>query len=761
MRRHSLFFAASACFFLCAWLSAAAQSPTFPRNGVYDERSQLYAFTNATVHVDYQTVINNATLVVRGGVVEAVGANVAIPTGAVVTDLKGRHIYPGLVDVYADYGMPEVKKEPFSFAAFFLRPPQYDTGKKGAYNWNESIRPENSAADIFVADAKKADELRKMGFGTVLTHNPDGIARGTGAVVHLGAGKENEVLLKANATTHFSFDKGSSKQIYPVALMGCIALIRQTYLDADWYKKGGAKIERNLSLEAFNRQTALPAFFEANNRLNILRADKIGDEFGVQYIIKTKGDEYARLDEVKATNAPLVVSLDFPKPYDVEDPLDAVLVSLEEMKHWELAPTNPATLAKAGISFALTTADLKSKAEFWPNLRKAIEQGLDEKTALKALTATPAALLKMENQVGTLKKGAFAHFLITSKGLFDKDNVIYDNYVAGRRYTVTPMPDVDIRGEYNLTVGSQSYKMSIAGNPEKPEVKIGVADTGKVAAKATLSNSLMSIAFKADKKDKTDTRLTGWLSGNNLKGEGVLADGKSVKWNASPQPPPKEGEKNTLQNSISQTTKTPPPSGEVGRGPGVIYPFVAFGMETKLKAEDMLIKNATVWTCDAEGKLENADVLVKNGKIAQIGKNLSAAGVKVVDGTGKHLTPGIIDEHSHICAESINELQASTAEVRIGDNLDSEDINMYRQLAGGTTAAQILHGSANPIGGQSGIIKFKWGEAPEALKIKDAPGFIKFALGENVKQSSSQTSTRFPQTRMGVEQVMMDAFIRA
>ncbi len=736
---------------LCGYRSVA-QTPTFPRNGVYDERPRVYAFTNATLHTDYQTVVNNATLVVRGGVIEAAGAGVSVPTGAVVTDLKGKHIYPGLVDMYADYGMPEVKKEPFSWGS--LRTPQYDTGKKGPYNWNEAVRPENSGAEIFVADPKKAEEMRKLGFGTALTHNPDGLSRGTGVIVHFGAGKENEVVLKSNATAHFSFDKGSSKQIYPVALMGCIALIRQTYMDADWYKKGGNKLERNLSLEAFNQQLGLPAIFEANDRLNILRADKLGDEFGVQYIIKTKGDEYARIDEVKATNAPLIVSLDFPKPYDVEDPLDAVLVSLEEMKHWELAPANPATLAKAGIPFALTATDLKNKAEFWTNLRKAIEYGLDEKTALKALTATPASLLKMENQLGTLKKGAFASFIITSGNLFDKSNVIYDNWIAGKRYTITAMPDVDVRGEYTLTVGSQSYKMSVAGNLEKPEVKLtSASDTAKIAAKTTLSNSLISISFKADKKDKAETRLTGWLSGGNLKGEGMLADGKSVKWTAT------KTDAKPTENSIAINTKTPAsPTADLGK---ITYPFIAFGLETKLKAEDMLIKNATVWTNEAEGKLENADVLVKGGKITQVGKNLSASGVKVIDGTGKHLTSGIIDEHSHICAESINESQACTAEVRIGDNLDSEDINMYRQLAGGTTAAQILHGSANPIGGQSGLIKFKWGEAPEALKIKDAPGFIKFALGENVKQASSVTSTRFPQTRMGVEQVMMDAFIRA
>ncbi len=213
-------------------ISAFAQT-TFPRNGVYDERPGLYAFTNATIFTDYQTKIENATLVIRNDVVEAVGTNLPVPAGAAVTDLKGKQIYPGLIDLYTSYGLPEVKKEAFTWASFALRTPQYETSRKGAYNWNEAIRPEASAGEGFVVSAKSAEELRKLGFSAVLTHNPDGIARGTGAVVHLGNGRENEVLIKPNASAHFSLDKGSSKQLYPVALMGSIALLRQTYLDAD------------------------------------------------------------------------------------------------------------------------------------------------------------------------------------------------------------------------------------------------------------------------------------------------------------------------------------------------------------------------------------------------------------------------------------------------------------------------------------------------------------------------------------------------
>jgi imidazolonepropionase-like amidohydrolase len=133
--------------------------------------------------------------------------------------------------------------------------------------------------------------------------------------------------------------------------------------------------------------------------------------------------------------------------------------------------------------------------------------------------------------------------------------------------------------------------------------------------------------------------------------------------------------------------------------------------------------------------------------------------------TGKHVTSGIIDEHNHIAiSEGVNEgAEASSAEVRIGDVVTSEDLNMYRQLSGGVTAAQLLHGSANPIGGQSALVKFRWGYAPEKLKIEGADGFIKFGVGENVKQSNwgEKFTVRYPQTRMGVEQTYVNYFTKA
>ncbi len=174
----------------------------------------------------------------------------------------------------------------------------------------------------------------------------------------------------------------------------------------------------------------------------------------------------------------------------------------------------------------------------------------------------------------------------------------------------------------------------------------------------------------------------------------------------------------------------------------------------------VLFRGATVWTCGPLGKIENAHVLVRDGKIVEVGVGIeSPAGCFIIDAKGQHMTPGLIDCHSHVATDGgINESgQAVTAEVRIGDFIDNSDIGIYRQLAGGVTTANILHGSANPIGGQSQTVKFRWGESMDAMKFDDAPDGIKFALGENVKRSTS----RYPNTRMGVEQILRDQFLAA
>jgi len=182
----------------------------------------------------------------------------------------------------------------------------------------------------------------------------------------------------------------------------------------------------------------------------------------------------------------------------------------------------------------------------------------------------------------------------------------------------------------------------------------------------------------------------------------------------------------------------------------------------------VLVRNATLWTAGPQGTLQNADLLVRAGKIAAVGKGVTApAGAVVIDGSGKHVAPGIIDEHSHSAIlGNVNECTNSvTCEVRIQDVINSESVNIYRQLAGGTTIMHLLHGSCNAIGGQLSVIKNKWGESPARLLMPNVAPTVKFALGENPKQSNfgaqRAAPPRYPQSRAGVEQVIRDAFTRA
>ena len=746
-------------------VQAVYAQTTFPQNGVYDERPGLYAFTNATIVIDPQNTLTNATLLVRNGRIEAVGRAVKLPAGTVSTDLKGKRIYPALIDIDSDYGMPEVKADRQSRQA----PPQLESKKVGPYYWNQAVQPENDASQLFKADDKKADELRKLGFGSVLTHPHDGLARGTGVLVTLADDRENRLVLKPNATAHYSFSKGSSGQTVPSSMMGSVAVLRQAFYDADWSKRAGSKEQTNLSLDALNKHQGLPAIFEANDKLGILRADKIGDEFGVQYVIRTTGDEYQRIDEVKATGASLIVPLNFPDAYDVEDAWDADNVTMAELKHWEMAPTNAAKVAGAGIPFAFTTAGLKKKSDFWANLRKAIENGLSEQRALEALTTVPAKLIRADDQVGTLQAGKVANFIITSGNLFDADNVIYENWIQGKPYIVNPKDKTDLRGKWRLAIaGTSPMTLDVTGKSlEKPEYQL-MADTTKIKPTVSADGETISIRFQMNPKQPGTTRLTGYRKGPvSYAGTGELPDGKIVSWSMD------KAAIDPVPNAVASTTTTTGKSASATSTSAVsmtstgtlLYPFVGLGNAQKPQPQTMLIRNATVWTNEKDGILTAADVLVQNGKIAQVGTGLKAPnGAILIDGTGKHLTSGIIDEHSHIALLSVNEgSQSSTAEVRMADVVNSEDPNIYRQLAGGVTASQLLHGSANAIGGQSAMIKLKWGEAPAQLLVPNADGFIKFALGENVKQANwgDANRVRFPQTRMGVEQVYMDHFTRA
>lgn len=717
----------------------------FPENdGVKSKNNNYTAFTNAKIYVTPTQIIEGGTLLIQNGKVKQVGTSVTLPKNTVVVDIKGHSIYPSFIDVYSKFGVEQPKRKPGGG-----RSAQYESDREGFY-WNDHIMPENAAVAKFKYDDKKAKGLRDAGFGVVNSHIHDGIVRGSGVLVALnGSGGDANRILDDNSAQYLSFSRSIIKgQSYPSSLMGAMALLRQMYSDAKWYAAGNSDT-KDRSLEALNKNKGLVQIFEAKDKGHVLRADKIGDANGIQFVIVGGGDEYERIADIKATGAKLILPINFPEAYDVTNPYAANMVALKDMRNWNQAPSNPKVLAENGISFSLTPYDLKSPAKFKEKLMKAIEYGLSKTTALEALTITPASILGKSGSIGSLQVGRQANFLITSGDIFDKETTLYENWVQGNKNVIADKNLKDIRGNYDLTAGGMTYKMSVTGKAEKPKVEIK-QDTNKLKSKLSYADNWLNLSFSTDKGTK-NYRMTGLVSNtsDNIKGRLMMPNGNESSFTAL-----KTSGFTSKANKEEEKTNSP-------ELVNITYPNVGFGYASQPQAETILFKNATVWTSEEAGILENTDVLIKDGKIAKIGQNLKAGRAKVVDATGKHLTAGVVDEHTHIAALAVNESgHNSTAEVKMEDVVDNEDIDIYRQLAGGVTSAQLLHGSANPIGGRSAILKLKWGASPENMIYSNSPKFIKFALGENVKQSNWGSRSRFPQTRMGVEQVFMNYFQR-
>ena len=732
------------CITFLSFTTISAQEYFPKNNGVKTKNTNYTAFTNATIIVSPTQTIKNGTLLIKDGKVSNVGSNVTIPKNTIKIDLNGKSIYPSFIDAYSDFGVAKPTPQRGSFG----QPPQYDTKRKGYY-WNEHIRAETNALNAFKFDSKKAEGLRNAGFGVVNTHVQDGIVRGNGILVALNSeGSDSDRLLDVNSAQYLSFNKSSaSRQVYPTSLMGAMALLRQLYLDADWYAKGNVDT-KDLTLEAFNKNKNLKQIFYAGSKVNALRADKVGDQYGIQYTIVGQGNEYQLIDEIKKTNATFIIPVNFPKAYDVANPFQADQINLEDMRYWNQAPTNLSVLAKNNVPFSLTTHSLKSVKSFHKNLQKSIQYGLDKTKALEALTTVPAQILGKTNLIGTLNKGKQANFLITDGNIFDPKTKLYENWVQGTRNVIKDSYVKDLSGSYTLNLDGKTYDLTFSGDAEKPKASIK-KDSTKLKASVTYANNWLGLIIM-DKKDVHRLNARVNSDTNNLMGEAHMANGNTVNWSATKKPSTDKKKEDKKDKTIFDVMP-------------LTYPNVGYGFSEKPKTETILFKNATVWTNEKEGILKNTDVLLKNGKIAKVGTNLSSGSAKVVDATGKHLTAGIVDEHTHVAAASSNEAgHNSTAEVNMEDTIDSEDINIYRNLGGGVTTMQILHGSANPIGGRSAIVKLKWGEIGDNMIYTNSPKFIKFALGENVKQSRYPTTTsRFPQSRMGVEQMVTDYFQRA
>ncbi len=724
-----------------------------PLNGVKESKPTYYALKNATIYVSPDKIIKNGTLLIKGDKIEKYGTLISIPKEAVEIDCSDKVIFPSFIELNTDIGLPKLERKGRE------EQPQIDSEKSGSGYWNEAIHPEVKASEMYKVDAKANKELIEKGFGFALSRQKDGIAQGTGIFVSLGS-TDFTALKMSKDLSFYSFSKGVSRQSYPSSQMGSIALLRQAFYDAAFYASHAQR--ENNALKALNDQKSGVQFFDTRDKLEIQRAQKIGEEFNIQFVYLGSGNEYDIVNELKIKKPTLVLPIDFPEAYDVKNPYVSRQIPLSQLKHWELAPMNPSILAQNKIPFSISSNGIKTSADFWSNLRKAIELGLSESDALKALTVTPAGIAGFSSQLGTLEENKYACFVIYSKNPLTEKAEILESWSMGEQTILKASSPESIAGKYNLLIDNQKFKIDITGDPDKYKGKLTYSTTASELIKDSTTNLFVDqigndVTFQFNIKDSNwngSVTLQGKANSKLgiFEGDGLLPTGKWVKWSAIKLEKAK-AEKEDVKANVSDTAKH------------LWFPNMAFGLDSLAKKENIVIKNATIWT--GEEVIQNGSVVVQNGKIAFVGDGnfKTPTNARIIDANGKYVTSGIIDEHSHIAiSNGVNEGgQAISAEVSIRDVINPDDINIYRQLAGGVTTSQLLHGSANPIGGQSAIIKLKWGETAENLLLDNQPKFIKFALGENVKQSNwgDYNTIRFPQTRMGVEQLYYDAFSRA
>ena len=735
---------------------AAAQQATRtePVTGIRDNGTGFHALVGARVVTAPGQVLDNATIVIRNGLIQQVARNLQPPAGARVWDLAGHTVYSGFIDAHADLGMDAVP----------------EGGDVGPTHWNPQVRAWFSTTSNLQDDAERRAALRSQGFGTALAVPTQGIFRGTASVVNLGdTGIRDRVLrpdLAQAVGFQRSFELGGA---YPNSAMGVIALIKQTFMDADWYMRAWGAYEDSgrafLPPETSEALAALedavqgnqPIVFETASEEDYLRAHKLAADYGVDAWFRGSGEEYRIIDVLEGRTDPLIIPLSFPDAPDVDDPESALNASLADLRDWYLAPTSPAQLARAGVRFAITSDGLSSLNEFLPNLRIAVARGLSTDDALAALTTTPAAWLGLENTHGTIAEGKVANLVVSEGDLFTEEATVRDVWVHGQVYGVTRPPEIDPRGTWSIASDDEwgfEAALRLEGPLNRLRGSIDIVGPG---------GTTIDLA-SADVVAETG-RIEVRFDGEDLGYEGVVLLAGSVRgeefygWTSLPN-----GADPSFRGSRTEAYEGAARGTVAMNVPEIDLPFIRPMMEYGRSSipdqpAAVVVRNATVWSQGPLGQMENADLLVQAGKVVAVGVDLDAPrGAIEIDATGKHVTPGLIDPHIHAGVSAINESGfAIVPEVQMGDVVTHNNIWMYRQLAGGLTTAHIKHGSANPIGGENVFVKLRWGSLPEDLKLEGAPRTVKFALGENPKRRQG----RYPDTRMGTQEIIRDHFLAA
>ncbi len=562
MKRYSSFILA----FALALSSVAIYAPRFNGAAAFD--GEAYAIKGGAVVTVTGATIQKGTVIIRKGLIEAVGADIPIPGDARVIDATGMTVYPGLIDSYTNIGLgattptpgqggrgggapaPPTQANPFQTVAATTAPAQPRPTPSGQ-------SPELMASDQLRITAETFDQQRSAGITTALVAPREGIYQGQSVLINLGGDETEKLIIKNSVSLNVSFGSGrgfGGGGGYPGSLMGVFAFLRQSMLDAQHYKavwerynqnkRGMQRPETDKSLAALQTVIAgqMPVAFSANSEREIKRAIGLGEEFGLKFIIAGGLQSYQVADLLGQKKVTVLLSLNYPqRPANLEDPESE---SLRVLRDRADAPKSAASLHKAGVRFAFQSGYLNRPSDYVANAAKAVEAGLPKEEAIKAMTIYPAEIFGVSEQLGSIEKGKIANLVVTSGDLFDRRSQVKHVFVDGKPYEIKQPPATQAGpggrfGGRGGRPGAEAAVTAIAGSwsitSESPQGPIqltfnlrqeGSTINGEVSSPfgnfpltGTLNGNELTFTFTAKVQDQ-DVPVTGKgsINGNSIRG---------------------------------------------------------------------------------------------------------------------------------------------------------------------------------------------------------------------------------------------------
>jgi imidazolonepropionase-like amidohydrolase len=501
-----------------------------------------YAITNARIVTVSGPIIERGTVVIRNGLIAAVGANINAPPDARIIDGAGLTVYPGLIDAYTNLALPEAPPSPSpggggGGGGFFAAQQRPSPGGPNSTQL-PGLQPEVMVEDIIRSGGSDIESARSIGITTALTSPRSGIWMGQSALINLSGDTPQEMIVRSPVAMHVGFIplRGS----YPGSLMGVFATLRQMMLDAQRYRDQLAAYERSprgMRRPEMDRSLAalapvvdgrMPVVMLANSEREISRALDLAAEFKLRLIIAGGREAERVTDRLVKQNVPVLLSLNLPRRTTPAIP-EAEPEPLRVMRDRVEAQETAGKLARAGVRFAFQSGSLTNISELLANANRTIEHGLNGPDALKAFTIWPATIFGVENQLGSIETGKIANLTVTRGDLFDRNSRVAHVFIDGRPVDLRPASGGPsgrnpLTGTWNLTVnlgqGEKTGSVTWEQEGERLSGRIaGSLGAGEISnASATAGGEVrftVALQFEGQTKEAT---FTGTVSGDQIRG---------------------------------------------------------------------------------------------------------------------------------------------------------------------------------------------------------------------------------------------------